>query len=225
MRKNVIKGVLCVVFLVLFNVMFFVIGGVNHPTSVWISYAWIHVAYFMMIAAPLFARKTQSATIFQLTSAQISSVYFFVEFIIGLIFIFIRLDSVKFPIIIQLIPFCLFLVVFCWNMLHNEHTADNEQKRNIEISFIKTASSKAKFLMDNTTDPILKNKIEKVYDLLHSSPSKSYASVKELENNVMMLLGELGMTLEENNLDEANKIINRIQYTMEERNRIVALSN
>ena len=225
MKKNVIKGLLYVVFLVLFNVMFFVIFGVNHPASVWISYVWINAAYFIMIASPLFSRKTQSATIFRLTSSQISSVYFCVEFIIGLIFIVLALDSVKLPIIIQLILFCLFLVVFCWNMLYNEHTADNEQKRNIEISFIKTASSKAKFLMDNTTDPILKSKIEKVYDLLHSSPSKSYASVKELENNVMMLLGELGMTLEENNLDEANKIINRIQYTMEERNRIVALSN
>ena len=40
-----------------------------------------------------------------------------------------------------------------------------------------------------------------------------------------MMIGELGMILEENNLEEANKLVRKIQYAMEERNRIVALSN
>ncbi len=225
MRKNVIKGVLYAIFPLLFNVMFFMLGGADHPASVWISYAWIHVAYLIMIATPLFTRKTQSAVILQFTTSQISSLYFCIEFIIGLIFIFIGADGIKAPIVIQLIPFCLFLLVFLWNMLHSEHTADNEQRRAVEISFIKTASSKAKFLMDSTSDTALKSKIEKVYDLIHSSPSRSYPSVKVLENNVMMMLGELEMVLEENNVDEANKLVRKIQYTMEERNRIVALSN
>ena len=163
--------------------------------------------------------------IFQFTTSQIISVYFGIEFIIGLIFIFIGADDVKSSIIIQLIPFCLFLLLFLWNMLHNEHTADNEQRRSIEVSFIKTASSKAKILMDNTSDGVLKNKIEKVYDLIHSSPSKSKSSVKELETNVVIMINELGVMLDEKNMDEANKLIRKIQYTMEERNRIVALSN
>ena len=225
MRKNVIKGVFYAIFPLLFNVMFFTLGGADYPASVWISYVWIHVAYLIMIASPLFTRKTQSVMIFKFTTSQISALYFGIEFIIGLIFIFIGADGIKAPVIIQLIPFCLFLLVFLWSMLHNEHTADNEQKHAVEISFIKTASSKAKFLMDSTSDAALKIKIEKVYDLIHSSPSRSYPSVKELENNVMMMLGELEMVLEENNVDEANKFVRKIQYTMEERNRIVALSN
>ena len=224
MRKNVIKSILYAIFPLLFNVMFFTLGGANHPASVWISYVWIHIAYFIMIATPLFTRKTQSAMIFQFTTSLFSSLYFGIEFIIGLIFIFIGADGIKAPILIQLIPFCLFLFVFLWNMLHNEHTADNEQKHTMEVSFIKTASSKAKILMDSAFDATLKNKLEQVYDLIHSSPSKSYPSVKELENSVMMMLGELGMVLEDNNVDEANKIVRKIQYTMEERNRIVALS-
>lgn len=225
MSKNVIKGVLYAIFPLLFNVLFFTIGGFYHPASVWISYVWIHVAYGIMVATPLFARKTQSAMIFNFTAGAISSVYFVVELTVGLIFIFIGADSVKATIIIQLIPFCMFAFIFLVNMLHNEHTADNEQRRAVEISFIKTASSKVKFLMGCTSDVVLKAKIESVYDLLHSSPSKSNLSVKELENSVMMMIGELGMILEENNLEEANKLVRKIQYAMEERNRIVALSN
>ena len=225
MRKNVIKGILDAIFPLLFNLMFFTLGGADHPASVWISYAWIHVAYLIVIATPLFTRKTQSAMILRFATGQISWLYFCIELIIGLIFIFIGADGIKASVIIQSIPFCLFLFLFLLNMLHNEHTADNEQRRAVEISFIKTASSKAKFLMNSTSDVALKNKLEKVYDLIHSSPSRSYPSVKELENNVMMMLGELGMVLEENNVDEANKLVRKIQYTMEERNRTVALSN
>ena len=225
MRKKIINGLSAAIFPLLFNVMFFVIGGADHPGSVWLSYAWIHVAYFIMIATPLFSRNTQSAMIFRFTTGQISFLYFVLEFVLGLIFIFIGADGFKGPFIIQFIPFCFFLFVFLWNLLHNEHTADNEQRRAVEISFIKTAASKAKFFMDCAEDATLKNKLEKLYDLLHASPARSYPSVKELENSVMMMLGELGMLLEENNIDEAGKLIRKIQFTMEERNRIVALSH
>lgn len=225
MRKKVIKCSMYLIFPILFNVMFFMLGGTEHPASVWLSYAWIHAAYILMIATPLFSRRTQSATIFQFTISQISSAYFGIEFIIGLIFIFVGTEGIKAPIIVQFIPCCLFLLVFLWNLLFNEHTADNEKRRILEVSFIKTASSKAKILMDSVSDTKMKNRIEKVYDLIHSSPSKSYASVKELENSVMMLLNELNIALDENNYDESNRIIRKIQFNMEERNRIVMLSN
>ena len=179
-----------------------------------------------MVATPLFVRRTQSVIIFRFTTRQISLLYFGFEFIIGLIFIFIRTDAIKAPIIIQLVPFCLFLFVFLWNMLHNEHTADNELRRVNEVDFIKTAASKDKILMDSTSDEVLKKRIEKIYDLIHSSPSRSYPSVKDLEANIMTTINELGVVLNKNNNDdEVDKLICKIQFAMEERNRIVVLSN
>lgn len=224
MRKKIMKGILYAIFPLIFNVLFFVLGGANHPASVWLSYAWIHVAYLILIAIPLFTRKTLSAGIFRFTSGQIAILYFGIELLIGLIFIFIGSDGIKAPLIIQLIPFCLFLFAFMWNMLHDEHTADNEQRRRLEINFIKTASIKVKSIMDQVPSGELKNRVEKLYDLIHSSPSKSNPSVRELENSVMMLLNELSINLEESDTDEVNKIINKIHFTMEERNRIVSLS-
>ncbi|MBE6601351.1 MAG: hypothetical protein E7637_02445 [Ruminococcaceae bacterium] len=225
MRKNIIKGTLCAIFPFLFNVIFFAFGGTHHPASVWISYAWIHVAYLIMIATPLLSGKAKSAMIYNFATGQISTLYFGVELIIGLIFIFIGVNSVKVPIIIQLIPFCLFLLIFLSILLHNEHSADNEKRRMVEIAFIKSAASQTKILMEHTSDPTLKNKIEKIYDLIHSSPSRSNPSAKALETNVMMMLNDLELLLEENKLDDANRLIGKIHYTMEKRNQIVAFSN
>ncbi len=225
MRIKIIKWIMYFIFPAIFNVMFFMLGGTNHPASVWLSYGWIHFAYLLMVSTPLFSRKTQSNSIFQFTIGQISSLYCGLEFIIGLIFIFIATDNIKVPIIIQLIPFCLFLFVFLWNLLHNEHTANSEARRAQEVEFIKSAAAKAKILMDATTDSKIKNQLENVYDLIHSSPTKSYSGAKDLENNVIVMLNSLSALIIENKQTEIMQVITQIQLTMAERNRVVMLFN
>lgn len=225
MRKNILKWILALIFPIVFNIVFFAAGGFEHPASVWISYVWIHLAYVLLAALPLYVRKTKSSHVFKFTTGNIVAIYFVIEFIIGLIFILARPEDVDAPLIVQGIPFILFLFVFIWDMLHNEYTADAEERRAGEISFIKSAASKAKIIMDSASDSDLKKRIEKVYDLIHSSPSRSNSSARELESNVMMMLSELADLVDEENVDEAKKIARKILFTMEERNRIVSLSN
>lgn len=225
MRRRFLKGILYAIFPILFNVMFFLLGGAVHPASVWISYAWIHVAYLILIANPIFSKKTKSSHIYRYSTAQISSIYFVIELVIGVIFILLATDGVKAPIIIQLIPFCIFLAIFVWNIMANDRTAADEQRRTAEISFIKTASSRAKFIMDSTSDAELRRKIEKIYDLIHSSPSRSTPSVTDIENNVMMMIGDLAIAVDDNNVEDAGKLVRKIQFAMDERNRLLSLAN
>ena len=46
MKTTLIRIVFTLVFLVVFNTLFFLLSGTDNPTSVWVSYAYIHVAYF-----------------------------------------------------------------------------------------------------------------------------------------------------------------------------------
>ncbi len=227
MRTKIMKALLYSIFPILFNVIFFLAKGkyIMHIPSVWMSYAWLHLAYAFMIATPFFSRKTQSFAVFKFTTGQVTFIYFILEFILGLLFIIIHPQSFVLALVLQLILFCLFLAAFLVNLLYNEHTAESEIRQAAEVSFIKTAASKAKFMMDSVSDVKLKARIEKVYDLIHSSPTRSYASVKELESSVMMMLNELSMELDENNEEAINKLIKKIHFTMEERNRLVMLSN
>lgn len=225
MNKKVVLGIIYAIFPILFNVIYFTLGGRRYGASAWISYVFIHISYIALIIAPLFTRRTQSNLIYKFSSVFIAFLYFCVELIIGAIFIFTGFKKISTVIVVQSIPFCLFLFTFLWNILHIEHTANNEQRRINEVSFIKTASSKAKALMDSVSDSVLKNRIEKTYDLIRTSPSKSYPSVKGTESSIIMMLGELGILLNDNNVSEAQNLLVKIHYTMEERNRIVTLSN
>ena len=89
-KKSVLYILLDAIFLIVFNTVFFVLGGTNHPASVWMSYGFIHFSYVMVLITPFLIRKSSSAAVFGFSLYSISATYFIVEFIAGLIFILLR---------------------------------------------------------------------------------------------------------------------------------------
>lgn len=221
-KKKVVLGILIdLVFLVVFNVVFFVLGGTDHTPAGWMAYWFIHFAYIMVLLTPALTRKSSSSYIFCLTIAGISSTYFIIEFIVGIIFIALNHDSIKVDLVVQIIIAGLYLVILLANMIANETTADNLARHEDEVAFIKNASSRVKALMDKFDDKKANKVIEQVYDLIHSSPSKSCVAAQSYENDVVNTIGELEGYVSSNDKDQAVRVAGEIVSLMEERNRRV----
>jgi len=86
-KTNGLWTILELIFLVIFNVLFFVLSGFRHNAIVWTSYGFIHFAYLMLLLTPSFIRKGKSAVVFGFSLYSISVVYFILEFVIGITFI------------------------------------------------------------------------------------------------------------------------------------------
>ena len=69
------------------------------------------------------------------------------------------------------------------------------------------------------SDKALKNKIEKAYDLLHSSPAQSSAEVQNYEAAAMDLIEVLERDIERSDTVAANATLERIIWNANERNR------
>ena len=220
-KKSVLYLLLELVFLVVFNTVFFVAGGTEHPVSVWIAYVFIHLAYLMVIITPILVRKSSSAAVFGFSLGSISSVYFFVEFIVGLIFIFIRSESYKSSLIVQIIIAGIYAILLISNLIANEKTADDVERHEAEVAYIKDASSKVRLLMDKMSDKKANREIERVYDLLHSSPSKSTASAKTIESEISDRVYDLESAVREGSAENVIAISQIIVSLVEERNRII----
>ena len=54
MKSSIIKIIISLAFLALFNALFFLLGGTKHTDIEWVSYGFIHVAYLMVLLTPLF---------------------------------------------------------------------------------------------------------------------------------------------------------------------------
>ncbi|MCM1062442.1 MAG: hypothetical protein NC452_19480 [Eubacterium sp.] len=224
MKKTILSILLDLIFLGIFNTVFFLLGGTEHPASVWVSYSFIHFAYLMILATPLLIRKSSSAAVFGFSIYSISSAYFFVEFVVGLIFIFIRSEGFKAALVTQVIIAGIYAIVLLANLIANEKTADAIENKETEVEYIKIAASRVAALVGKSSDKKTNKAVEKAYDLLHSSPTKSISSVKSIETQVLNQISLLEEAVMANESEEIIAYSAEIIRLMEERNRKLRLS-
>jgi len=217
-KTTVLWIILDLIFLIIFNAVFFLIGGVNHNLSVWLSYGFIHFAYFMLLFTPLLIRGGKSAAVFGFSLYSISSVYFLVEFAIGIVFVLISPESYKIALLVQLCLAGLFGIILISNMIANEHTADNEKKRQCQIEYVKKASTKIKVILDRINDKEERKKVEMVYDAINSSPVKSHPNMEEMESRILILINELDDAVSKINKKNTISLADTLLSAVNERN-------
>lgn len=97
----------------------------------------------------------------------------FLEFIIGVIFIFAKPESYKVSLVVQIITLGIYAAMLISHMIANEYTADNIERHELELQYVKNCSAQLKGIMNQVADKNIKKKVEKAYDTLHSSPVRS----------------------------------------------------
>ena len=220
-KKNVLWTILNLIFLIIFNAIFFVLGGVEHHTSVWISYGFIHFAYLMLLLTPKIIRAGKSSAVFGFSLYSISACYFLIEFVTGIIFILVSPESASAALLVQLCIAGLYGILLVSNMLANEYTADAEEQRQPQIAYIKDASAKLKVLLESINDKETKKKVERVYDALHSSPVKSHPSIAEIENRILQFINELESAVTAGNKEGILSVTNSLLSLINERNNLL----
>lgn len=221
MEKKNLWIILDLVFLIVFNMVFFVVGGSEHPVSVWISYIFIHISYIMILITPFLIKKSNSDMILGSALYSISSVYFFIEFFVGLVFIFIRDESYKASLLTQIVIAGLYVVILLSNIISNEHTAANIEKHESELLFIKENSSRVKLLIGKLPDKSANKELEKLYDFLYSSPVETDSLVKQIEQDVSNNIRQLECLVVDTNISNVIEICRETISLMERRNEIL----
>ena len=211
-KENVLWIILKLMFAVIFNTVFFVVSGFEHGVSVWLSYGFIHLAYFMLLITPKLIRKGKSVAVFGFSLHSISSVYFIIELITGIVFILMASESYKATLVIQLIIAGIYGVMLISSMIANERTADAEENRQYQIDYFKSASARLKRLLDAVVDKDVKKKLEMVYDELYTSPVKSHPTLHQLEERILDLINELS---EEINSGEKESILTLLKSLLD----------
>lgn len=224
-KKSILYILLDLVFLAVFNTVFFVVGGTNHLASVWISYGFIHFSYLMILVTPFLIRKSSSQAVFGFSLYSVSAVYSFVEFIVGLVFIFIGSESYKASLVVQVIISGIYAIMLISNLIAKEYTADSVAQHEDEAAYMKNAASRVKILMGKASDKKANKEIERAYDLLHSSPSRSVATVKLLEEEIKNKITDLEDAVASNETTAIITIAGEISAKAEERNRKLKMSN
>lgn len=220
MKKITLSIVLGLLFLILFNVLFFVMRGTDNSTVVWISYGFIHLAYLFVLATPLFTTKTQREVLnYTLWSQSLS--YFIIELVVGLGFIayatYGDLESVTWPLIIQAVMCAIFLFIFIANIMANDHTnARIEERTAIKDSIMNTADN-IRPLISRCVDSDVKKKVERCYDAMRYSPVRSHPSIMDIEYDIRSAIDALESTLAEGSKEDQLKSATELLRLIDER--------
>lgn len=182
--KNIVPAIL-------FNIIFFVTWGFNNPASVWVSYGLIHFAYAMLVVSSMFNKPSAKNVFFSFTNNSISLIYCILEFIAGLVFIILRLETVNISLYVQLPLLAIYTVAIIYNIFFNDKTEANTVSRQLEIDFIKTCTMKLDLVLTKQLDENAKKTLVKARELMSTSPCKSYEQAKPIEEEIMSLLEKI----------------------------------
>lgn len=210
-RKKLFLGAASVAML-LFNLCFYLFGGVRRPVGVWVSYAFIHVAYctLMLVGALNFQKRFPLS----LVRASLMVTYYIMAFATGLFFILLGTPGVLMPLVCQLLLLGAFVVL----MVAGPQMALPGEAPAQRCAFLQEAGQKAVTLRDSA-DPALLDKTQQLCEALDQSVPHTSSALRAFENQIM---SELDALLSRRPApDETELSIDRILALVDQRNTAV----
>lgn len=205
------------IFIVLFNIIFFVSGGAESNAVQWTGYIFIHISYAAILLVTFVFSKQRSPELNYPLRA-VSGIYFGVDFLVSLIFILISPENLKLEIIIQLVILSVYVYFILKLLMANDETAELLERQNADKKYITESCGRLKVIMENVSDKSLYKKLERAHDIIYASPVKSNDGMKQQENAVLFMIENLKKSVESGNMDECDDLIKRIITVAQERN-------
>lgn len=212
-------------FLVIFNALFYVLGGINRNASEWISYCFVHLSYLLLLISPAFTQRGESGAVFRYSINTTSGVYYFIELIAGETFILLAQPDYRAAFLAQLGLLALYAVILLAFINANKKTASSEAKHQNEIDFIKYTSAQLEKSLEIISENTAREAAEKLYDVLSTSPVKPQDSLSKSEMNVKDLVERICAAAKQGNNESIIDLAQRALNEVNERNRLARLSN
>ena len=156
MKANILKIVIGLIFLIVFNVLFFLLGGTERSDTEWVCYGFIHVSYLCLLVTPLFCNAGKGETVLSASLYLRALFYFFIELAIGLGFIWYNAYNpiaILWPVIIQGILLAVFLILQLMSVLANDATKASLAKQRQERVYIRSLAENLKEAMRQVMTP------------------------------------------------------------------------
>ena len=210
--------VLDLVFIVVFNLCFFLIAGTIHTESTWVAYAFIHVSYLSLILIPLLKTKTMGSHIYQMTYYAVGVIYFIASFIANIVFLCQESLDIIPSITTNAVLFGLYLILFLALYIINEKSAEQERIDHKEARVIKNYVGRIARLIEVVEDRDVKRQLQNIHDEIHSLPSMEALGTKTYDSKIDATIDELMLAVSEQNNDEIVKLCKKIHLLLVERN-------
>jgi len=176
------KIIMWTIVTIAFTLIFFATVDYDNGGA-WISLAFIWIAYFTVSATCLFNWGKQ-LSVLNWTMFYCAIVYFVVEIVAAVVFLYIYSDYPKWSFAVQLLLPVAFTLVFGFSYISNQKTKKQIQEFNQNDSRVKQWRAKVALLLSNTPS----NELKELSDLLSITPIMSTPEVSSLDEEISEMI-------------------------------------
>lgn len=224
MKDNILKVILALLFLVAFNLLFFLLTGVEHTDTQWVCYGFIHGAYAFLLLTPLFARFRKGEAVLSGSLWLRALTYFFVELVVGcglIIRSFYQAIPVLWPAIGQTVLCFCFLVMQLLSVLANSATVQSLDKQRRERIYIRSLAEQLKDALRGMNNSALRKQVATVQESLARSSMESFPEAAAIEQELADAVGTLCSYIEQGNDEQTTAQLNTVKRLVQRRNQAI----
>lgn len=224
MKANILKVIIALIFLIVFNVLFFLLGGTERTTTEWVCYGFIHAAYLFLLATPLFCNADKGETVLSASLYLRALSYFFIELLVGIGFLWYKPESPFWPIIVQSVMLMFFLIFQLMSVLANDATKASLAKQKRERIYIHSLAEKTREAMYKVNDPKLRQQLASCYESLNSCSIESFSEAVDAELELDNAVNTLCSSVESGDTSQLDQQIQKIQVAIQHRNQAIRMA-
>lgn len=196
MKKNILWIILALVFVAVFNVIFFITGGYKEATaSRWVGYGMIHFSYILMVLMPVITAKSKTDRAFGIPVSMLMVIYFAIEFVAGLLFIIIN-DGLTAQIIVHTLITGLFVAAIVALLIADTSATEKQETRNVSGEFAEKLTELLAKMRNAAETDEHNAMLEELYQAALSAPRESSGDAAEVETCLLTRVKDLKVALE-----------------------------
>ncbi len=202
-RTGLMKLIMWTIVPIAFTLIFFATVDYDNGGA-WISLAFVWMGYLIASVTSLFNWGRQ-LSVLNWTVYYCAVVYFVVEFVTAILFLYVYAEYPKWSFSVQLLLLVVFVLVFGFSYISNKKTEEQMQKFMENDSRVK--QWRAKVTLMQTKNP--SNELKELSDLLSITPIKSSSEVVYIDDEISVMM--------ESSIPDITQII----YKLKERNSLL----
>lgn len=219
--KQIMRTVVYIGYIIIYNLIFFMKGGMDSSVAGWIAYGFVWLAILISYIAPLYCKDYKRIPENLVTNYTFSWIYSAVTIVFNAIVILLKIKSVPLTLILNLIFVVLYLQQLFYSLRVNYEVETNLERTDAERQFVRDVSKKLQMCRQMTDDAVLKKEIEKAYDAVRSCPLKSNDMAMNYEIKIIGLVDTLESKLDNNQNQEIPGIVQDILNNVNKRNAML----
>ena len=219
--KQIMRTVVYIGYIIIYNLIFFMKGGMNSSTAGWIAYGFVWLAILISYIAPLYCKNYKRIPENLVTNYTFSWIYSAVTIVFNAIVILLKIKSVPLTLILNLIFAVLYMQQLFYSLRVNYEVETNLERTDAERQFVRDVSKKLQMCRQMTDDAALKKEIEKAYDAVRSCPLKSNDMAMNYEIKIIGLTDTLESKMDNNQNQEVPGIVQDILSNVKKRNAML----